>query len=64
MQVVGLRGFSVYIHPCIHGHVVDTVMGVMTMGNIVPRTRLQFTSLAFRASVLSLNHIGLVGWIG
>ena len=30
----------------------------MKMGNIVPRVRIEPTSLAFRASVLPLDHIG------
>ena len=33
-------------------------MGVMKMGNIVPRVGLEPTYLAFWASVLSLHHIG------
>ena len=32
------------------------VVGVMKMGNIVPRAGIKLTSLAFRASVLPLNH--------
>ena len=34
------------------------VMGVMKMGNIVPRAGLEPTSLAFQASVLPLHHVG------
>ena len=33
-------------------------MGVMKMGNIVPRAGLEPTPLAFWASVLPLHHIG------
>ena len=33
-------------------------MGVMKMGNIVPRAGPKPTSLAFRASVLPLHHVG------
>ena len=33
-------------------------MGVMKMGNIVPRAGLKPTSLAFRDSVLPLHHVG------
>ena len=33
------------------------VMGVMKMGNTVPRVGLEPTSLAFWASVLSLHHV-------
>ena len=36
-----------------------TVVGVMKMGNTVPRVGLEPTSLAFQASVLPLHHIGL-----
>ena len=32
-------------------------VGVMKIGNIVPRTGIELTSLAFRASVLSLHHV-------
>ena len=35
-----------------------SVMGVTTMGNTVPRVGFEPTSLAFRASVLPLHHIG------
>ena len=34
------------------------VVGAMKMGNIVPRVGSKPTSLAFRASVLSIHHIG------
>ena len=34
------------------------VVGVMKMGNIVPTVGIEPTSLAFRVSVLPLNHIG------
>ena len=33
------------------------VVGVMKMGNIVPRVGLEPTSVAFRASVLPLHHL-------
>ena len=33
-------------------------MGVMKMGNTVPRAGLETTSLAFQASVLPLHHTG------
>ena len=33
-------------------------MGVMKMGNIVPRVELEHTSLTFWTSVLPLHHIG------
>ena len=33
-------------------------MGVMKIGNIVPRAGFEPTSLAFRASVLPLHHMG------
>ena len=33
-------------------------MGVMTMGNTVPRAGLEPISLAFWASVLPLHHVG------
>ena len=36
----------------------ECVMGVMKMGNIVPRAGFKPTSLAFRASVLTLHHVG------
>ena len=35
-----------------------SVVGVMQMGNIVPRAGLEPTSLAFWASVLPLHHVG------
>ena len=35
-----------------------SVMGVMKIGNIVPRAELKLTALAFQASVLPLHHIG------
>ena len=35
-----------------------TVVGVMKIGNIVPRAGLEPTSLAFWASVLPLHHVG------
>ena len=34
------------------------VVGVMNMGNAVPRAGLEPTYLAFRTSVLSLHHVG------
>ena len=37
---------------------VTSVMGVLKMGNIVPRVGMEPISLAFRASVLPLDHIG------
>ena len=37
---------------------ITCVVGVMKMGNIVPRVGLKHISLAFRASVLPLHHIG------
>ena len=37
------------------------VMRVMKMGNIVPRAGLEPTSLAFRASVPPLHHVGFPG---
>ena len=36
----------------------NTAMGVMKMGNIVPRVEIEPTSLAFRASVLPLRDVG------
>ena len=36
---------------------ICTVVGVMKMGNTVPRAGLKPTSLAFRAGVLSFHHI-------
>ena len=39
-------------------HHLDSVVGVMKMGNNVPRAGLKPTSLAFRASVLQLHHVG------
>ena len=38
----------------------STVVSVMKMGNILPRLGLEPTSLAFRASVLPLQHIGFL----
>ena len=35
-----------------------SLIGVMKMGNIVPRAGLEPTSLAFWASVLPLHHLG------
>ena len=35
-----------------------TVVDQVKMGNIVPRTGIEATSLAFRASVLPLHYIG------
>ena len=35
-----------------------SVMGVMKMGNLVPRAEIECTSLAFRASVLSITPSG------
>ena len=35
-----------------------SVMGMMKMGNIMPRVGFKPTSLAFKASVLTLHHIG------
>ena len=35
-----------------------SIMGVMKMGNTVPRVVLKPTSLAFQASVLPLLHVG------
>ena len=40
------------------GLIIDTVMGVMKMGNIVPRAGLKPTSLAFWASMLPLHQVG------
>ena len=37
---------------------VTIVMGVVKMGNILPRVRLERTSRAFWASVLPLQHVG------
>ena len=37
-----------------------SVVGVMKMGIIVPRAGLEPTSLAFRASVLLLHHVGFL----
>ena len=37
---------------------LTTVLGVMKIGNIVPRAGIEPTFLAFRASVLLLHHIG------
>ena len=37
---------------------VMSVVGVMKMGNNVPRAGLEATSLAFWASVLELHHVG------
>ena len=37
---------------------ISIVVGVMKMGNIVSRAELKPTSLAFRARVLPLHHIG------
>ena len=37
---------------------IDSVMGVMKMGNIVPRVEIKLTSLAFQASLLPLHHVG------
>ena len=34
------------------------VVGVMKMGNIVPRVAIEHTSLAFRACVLPVYHVG------
>ena len=34
------------------------VVGVMKMGNIVPRAGIELTSLAFQTSVLQLHHVG------
>ena len=36
----------------------SNVVGVRKMGNTVPRARLKPTSLAFRASVSQLHHVG------
>ena len=36
----------------------NSVMGVMKMGNIIPRVGIKPTSLAFSASVLQLHHVG------
>ena len=36
-------------------HLNQSVVGVMKMGNIVPRARIEHTSLAFRASVLTIT---------
>ena len=38
--------------------IATSVVGVMKMGNIVPRMGREPTSLAFRAIVLLLHHIG------
>ena len=35
-----------------------SIVGVMKMGNNVPRADIESTSLAFRTSVLPLHHIG------
>ena len=48
----------VYMHIHIYAYIHIYVMGVMKMGNTVPRTGLKPTSLAFQASVLPLHHVG------
>ena len=43
----------------IHMYIYVCIVGVMKMGNTVPRAGLKTTSLTFRASVLPLlHHIG------
>ena len=37
---------------------VTSVVGMMKMGNIVPRVGMDLTSLAFQASVLPFHHVG------
>ena len=37
---------------------ITSVVGVTKMGKIVPRVELEPTSLASRASVLPLHHVG------
>ena len=36
---------------------INTVVAVMTMGNIVPRVGIELTSLAFQASVLTTTPL-------
>ena len=58
---------TVHIHiACTGSHslyrimvMATSVVGVMKMRNTVPRVGLKSTSLAFRASVLPLHHIGI-----
>ena len=40
--------------------IYNSAMGVTKMGNIVPKAGLYPTSLAFRASILPLHHVGSV----
>ena len=44
------------VHVCMYVCVYVCVMGVMKMGNTVPRGGLEPTSLAFWASVLPFHH--------
>ena len=44
-----------YIYMCIYIYVYVCVAGVMKMGNIVAGTEIEPTSLAFRASVLTIT---------
>ena len=37
---------------------MNSIVGVMKMGNIMPRAVIDPTSLALRASVLPLHHVG------
>ena len=44
------------MHVCMYAYIY--VMGVMKMGNIVPRAGVEPTSLAFRTNVPPLHHVG------
>ena len=41
-------------------HIKKSVVGVMKIGNIVPRAGIEPTPRAFQASVLRYHHIGIV----
>ena len=46
---------------CSLSRIIDTttsIVGVMKMGNIVPRYGIEPTSLSFQASVQPLHHVG------
>ena len=48
---------SAHTHKVLSFNNINSVVGVVKMGNIVPRVVIENASLAFRASVLPLHHV-------
>ena len=47
-----------YVFFCLFVYFYSNFVGVMNMGNIVPRPGIEPTSFGFRASVLTIYHLG------